>query len=298
MNRLLTAVAIVGCTATLAAAQKAGKTKAPPPPPATLPAVGEQLSVMGAATWGKQDWLYDVPNGKDAQGKVLVHWFCGPKVKTCVDDLARIVTLKEGGRVYIVAHIDGNKGQAKKLDPIRESEGVGQGTVGFGKGATTLMKQLGVTGPASIVVDVDGKVALISTGSSPAELDARDKKVTDLVGAIKEYVATVSDSPKSVKPGDKFTLSISIKLASWLAYSQTTPRELKMTVPPDFKCDATSLKGDQIKIDGQTLTAAVTCTAPKGIYEARGDLRFGYTTPGNAAGLGTEGGKWKFEVKP
>jgi hypothetical protein len=229
---------------------------------------------------------------------VLVHWFCAAKVKTCVDDLARIVTLKENGRVYIVAHIDGNKAQAKKLDPIRESEGVGQGTLGYGKGATKLMKQLGITGPASIVVDVDGKVALVSTGSSPAELDARDKKVGDLIGAIKEYNATVSESPTGVKPGDKFTLSISVKLASWLTYSATSPKEFKLTVPPDFKCDAKILKGDQIKVDGANLTASVSCTAPKGIYEARGDLRFGYTTPTNASGLGTEGGKWKFEVKP
>lgn len=295
MNRLLYAVALVGSMAVSAAAQKA---KTPPPAPATLPVVGEQLAVTGTPMWGKQDWLYDVPNAKDAAGKVLVHWFCGPKVKTCVDDLARVVTLKEAGRVYVVAHIAGTKGQAKKLDPIRESEGVGQGTVGYGRGATTIMKQMGITGPASVVVDVDGKVALVSTGSSPTELDARDKKVTDLVAAIKEYTATVSESPKGVKPGDKFTLSIAIKLSSWLSYSTTTPRELKMTVPPDFKCDATTLKGEQIKLDGANLSASVTCTAPKGIYEARGDLRFGYTTPTNASGLGTEGGKWKFEVKP
>ncbi len=296
MNRLLCAVAIVGSTATFAAAQK--KPKTPQPAPATLPVVGEQLAVTGTPLWPKQDWLYDVPNPRDAAGKVVVHWFCGPKVKTCVDDLARIVTLKEGGKVYIVAHIDGTKAQAKKLDPIRESEGVGQGTLGFGKGATTLMKQMAITGPASVVVDVDGKVALVSTGSSPAELDARDKKVTDLIGAIKEYAATVSESPKGVKPGDKFTLSIAIKLSGWLSYSQSSPREFKLTVPPEFKCDATVIKGEQIKIDGANLTASVSCTAPKGIYEARGDLRFGYTTQTNATGLGTEGGKWKFEVKP
>jgi len=295
MNRLICAVALVGSAASVAAAQKA---KAPVLAPATLPVVGEQLTVMGTPLWPNEDWLYDVPNVKDASGKVLVHWFCAAKVKTCADDLARIVTLKENGRVYIVAHIDGNKAQAKKLDPIRESEGVGQGTLGYGKGATKLMKQLAITGPASIVVDVDGKVALVSTGSSPAELDARDKKVGDLIGAIKEYNATVSESPTGVKPGDKFTLSISVKLASWLTYSATSPKEFKLTVPPDFKCDAKILKGDQIKVDGANLTASVSCTAPKGIYEARGDLRFGYTTPTNASGLGTEGGKWKFEVKP
>lgn len=295
MNRLVLAVALLGTMAAPAAAQKKGKEVAPP---ATLPVVGEMLTEMGSPLWGKQDWLYDAPSARDRAGKVLIHWFCAAKVKTCVDDLARVVTLKENGRAYIVAHIDGSKSQAKKLDPIRESEGVGQGTLGFGKGVTKLMKQMGITGPASVVVDVDGKVALVTTGSSPAELDARDKKVGELVGAIKEYVATVSEAPKGVKPGDKFTLSISIKLASWLSYSTTTPREMKLTVPPDFKCDAKELKGEQIKIDGQTLTASVSCTAPKGIYEARGDLRFGYTTPNNAAGLGNEGGKWKFEVKP
>src|ERR1041384_1391368 len=141
MNRLLTAVALVGSMAATAAAQKKEKAA-----PATLPVVGEALTVNGSPLWGKHDWLYDAPSEKDAAGKILVHWFCGPKVKTCADDLARILTLRESGRVYVVAHIDGTKAQAKKLDPIRESEGVGQGTVGYGKGATTLMKQMSITG--------------------------------------------------------------------------------------------------------------------------------------------------------
>ena len=29
-----------------------------------------------------------------------------------------------------------------------------------------------------------------------------------------------------------------------------------------------------------------------------GDLRFSYEDPNNAAGIGNEGSKWKFEVKP
>lgn len=269
-----------------------------PAPVAKIPAIGDTLTVFGAPTWMKRDWLYDAPSEKDAAGKVVIHWFCAPKVKTCIDDLARIVTLKENGRVYIVAHINGSKGEAKKLDPIRESEGVGQGTVAFGKGATTLMKQMGLTGPASIVVDLDGKVALITTTAAPADLDARDKKVADLIAAIKEYTLTNSESPKDTKPNDKFTLSMSVNLAKWLTFSGKTPRTFKLTAPPDFKCDAKDLKNEQLKLENNVLTASVSCTAPKGIYEARGELTFGYETPGGASGLGTEGAKWKFEVKP
>lgn len=287
---------ILGAIAATAAAQPAKKPA--PLPPATLPVVGDTLTVTGAPTWAKQDWLYDVPSPKDAAGKVVVHWFCAAKVKTCVDDLARVVTLKENGRAYIVAHIDGSKAQAKKLDPIRESEGVGQGSVAFGKGVTTLMKQMKITGPASVVLDLDGKVALVTTTAAPADLDARDKKVTELIAGIKEYVFTSSEAPKDLKANDKFTLSMSVKLAGWLTYSKKTPMSFKVTAPPDFKCDAKELKGDQLKIENNVLSAAVTCTAPKGIYEARGELNFGYEDPNNAAGLGTEGAKWKFEVKP
>jgi hypothetical protein len=295
MIRLLVSAATIGALVASAAAQRSKKA---PPVTATIPVVGEVIPVAGAASWSKRDWLYDVPSPRDAAGKVVIHWFCSPKIKTCADDLARVVTLKENDRVYIVAHIAGSKAQAKKLDPIRESEGVGRGTLAFGPAVTTMMKQMAITGPASIVVDLDGKVSLITTGSTPAELDARDKKVGELIATIKEYVATPSESPKGIKPGDRFTLTMSIKLASWLKYSTKSPSEFKLTAPPDFKCDAKELKADQLKITEQTLTASVTCTAPKGIYEARGDLRFAYEDPNNAAGIGNEGAKWKFEIKP
>jgi hypothetical protein len=292
----LASLVLLGALAGSAAAQP-GK-KAPPGPPATFPALGDTLTVYGAPTWTTREWLYDQPQERDASGKVLIHWFCAPKVKTCIDDLARIVTLKENGRVYIVAHIGGSKNDAKKLDPIRESEGVGQGTVAFGRGATTLMKQMGITGPASIVVDLDGKVALTTTSADPAALDARDKKVAELIAAIKEYKFTSSDSPKDVKPNDKFTFTMTVNLAKWLTFSGKTARVFKLTAPPDFKCDAKELKNEQLKLENNVLTASVSCTAPKGIYEARGELTFGYETPGGASGLGTEGAKWKFEVKP
>jgi hypothetical protein len=294
MKRLVIAVVVVGSLVATARAERAKPTKRPPP--ATLPAPGDTLGINGTASWPRLDWLYDVPAPNDAAGKVVIHWFCGPKLGGCTDDLARIVTLKENGRVYVIAYINGGRAQARKLDPIRESEGVGRGTVAFGRGATKLMKDLGITGPTSIVVDVDGKVQLVSTTGAPADLDARDARATAAIAAIKEYVST-PDGPKLAKPGDKFQLSIAIRLASWLTYSDKTPRELKVTVSPDIKCDATLLRGDQIKVADKLLTAAVTCSGPRGIYEARGELRFGYDAPGGGTGIGAESARWKFELK-
>jgi hypothetical protein len=264
--------------------------------PASLPVVGEALPIEGTPSWPKLDWLYDVPSPSDAAGKVVVHWFCAPKAQACPDDLARIVTLRETGRVYVIAYINGTKQQAQKLDPIRESEGVGRGTVAYGRFATKLMKDLAVTGPASVVVDVDGKVQLVTTGASPAELDARDTKVNAAIAAIKDYVSS-SEGPKEVKPGDKFQLSIAIKLASWLKYSAKSPMEMSLTVPPDIKCDATTLKGEQLKVADRQLTATVNCSGPHGIYEARGELRFGYDAPSGSTGIGAESARWKFEIK-
>jgi hypothetical protein len=287
MNRLLISAAIVGATVAVAAAQ-----------PATFPALGETLPVTGSPTWGNREWLYDKPSMKDAAGKVVLHWFCSPKGATCIEDLARVVSLRESGRVYVVAHIAGTKAQALKLDPIRESEGVGKGTLAFGRQVTKLMKELGIDGPASVVVDHEGKVALVSTGSAPADLDARDEKVKELASKIRAYVATSSDSPKDVKAGDKFTLSMTVELASWLSYSTSAPMQFELTAPPDWTCDAKQLGAEQMTIEGGKLTAKVTCSGPKGIYEARGALRFGYETPSRATGLGSEGARWKFEIKP
>jgi hypothetical protein len=282
-------------------AQPAQPAPTPPTRPAApgkpaLPAVGDAFGITGSGAWPKLDWLYDVPSPADAAGKVVIHWFCAPKVQACVEDLARVVTLKENGRVYVIAYINGSKAQARKLDPIRESEGVGRGTAAYGRGVTRLMKELATTGPASIVVDVDGKVQLVTTGATPADLDARDAKVNAAIAAIKEYVST-TDGPQVAKPGEKFPLSITIKLASWLKYSNKTPMELKVTVPPDIKCDATTLKGEQMKLADKLLTATVNCSGPKGIYEALAELRFGYDAPGGGTGLGAESAKWKFEIR-
>ena len=263
-----------------------------------LPNAGEILSVDGAPGWPpKLEWLYDNPSLADSAGKVVIFWFCAPKVAACVDDLARIVTLRENARVYVIAYINGTKNDAKKLDPIREEEGVGHGTAAFGRNVTAIMKQMSIVGPASIVVDVDSKIAMVSTGSSPAELDARDAKVNALIAAIKEYTAT-NTGPKVVKPDDKFNLGIAIKLAPWLKYTQKTPMQFTLTAPKDIKCDQTVLRGNQIRVAEQTLNAQVTCSGPKGSYELRGTVTFGYQGPGGGTGIGTESATWKFDIKP
>jgi len=261
---------------------------------ATLPKVGDTLG-ENPVTWPKMDWLYDKPSADDAAGKVIVHWFCAPKIAACADDLSRMLELRDHGKVYVVAHINGTKADAKKFDPIRESEGVGRGTVGYGKGVTAAMKAMGVAGPASVVIDVDGKVAMVTTASSSAELDLRDKQVTTLADAIKPYAFT-SAAPSIAKPDEKFTLAMSIKLASWLRYAKTRPPQFKLTAPADVKCDATTLAGDQIKVTGDMLVAQVTCSATKGAYELRGELSFGYQTLTGAQGMGQEDARWRIGV--
>lgn len=268
---------------------------------ASLPKVGDNLSPSGGADWPKLTWLYDSPSAKDATGKVTIHWFCAPQtqLQTCIDDLARIVTLRDTGRVYIVAYINSaSMPDIKRVDPIRESEGVGKGTVAYGRSVATLTKQLGVgRDPASIVVDVDGKVALVTTTGDPAALDARDAKVNALIGAIKDYTST-HDGPSTVKVGEKFNLSLKVRLANWLNYSSSQPMEFKLSAPKDLHCDQTTLWGDKLKIDGRVLTAQVTCAAARGVYQVAGRLKFGYDAPSGPGFGDVDGVVWKFEAKP
>lgn len=286
-------LAAVVATTSLAVAQP--KISKPTTP---LPAVGESLPINGAAGFPTMPWMYDDPDPKDAAGKVVIHWFCAPKVSGCTDDLARITTLKETtSNTYVIAYIAGSKPQAQKLDPIRGSEGVGRGTVGYGPNVIAWFKALRMTGPVSIVVDVDNKVQLVTTGTQPADLDARDAKVKALIAGIKLHTTTLG-GPKTVKANDKFELSFTVTLASWLVYSKKpgTNYEWKATLPPDIKCDNTQLKGDQLQASGQTLSIKMTCSGPHGSYEATGQLQFGYDVPSGATGIGADGGKWKFEI--
>lgn len=268
---------------------------------ASLPKIGDALSPSGGSDWPKLTWLYDAPSEKDATGKVAIHWFCAPQtqLQPCIDDLARLVTLRDTGKVYIVAYINAyGRADIKRVDPIRESEGVGKGTVAYGKPVSTLSRQLGVgRDPASIVVDVEGKVALITTTADPAALDARDAKVNALISAIKEYTQS-QEGPTSVKTGEKFHLSLKVKLAPWLTYSNAQPMEFRLTAPKDIQCDQTMLTADKLKIDGRSLTAQVTCSGARGVYQVSGRLKFGYNAPSGPGFGNVDGVVWKFEIKP
>jgi hypothetical protein len=257
-----------------------------------LPKTGD---AMALAPYAKLQWNYEAPSDSDAAGKIVIHWFCAttPKAfaKSCDDDLARIINLRDTGKVYVIAYIAGTQRDAKKLDPIRESEGVGRGTVAYGPGVIKLQKQMGITAPTSIVVDVDGKVRAVTTSADINELDARDKLVDSLAGAIKDFT-TSYDGPKTAKPGEKFQLSFKVQLANWLSFSNKSPTTFDVTGPKELKCGAA-----EQKVEGHTLTMTTTCTAPKGVYEAQGHLRFGYATPSGATGAGEDGATYKFEIK-
>jgi hypothetical protein len=284
IRRLALAAFVLGIASTTAFAQ------------ASMPKVGDTLELAPGA-WGVQSWTFGSPSTTDAAGKVVIHWFCTPKVPACIDDLARIVTLKENGGVYIVAYVNGTARDAKKLDPIRESEGVGRGTVATGAGVKKLFKGLGIAkGPQSIIVDVDGKVKAITTSGDINELDARDTIVKTLIEAVKPYTVT-NEGAKTGNPTSKLTFTIRVQLSPWLSFSKKSTPDYTFTGAKEIKCDAAPGKG-KATTDGKVLTATVTCTAPKGVYQARGEVRFGYESPSGAQGLGVEAASWKFEIKP
>ena len=134
--------------------------------------------------WPKQKWLYEAPSSDDAAGKVVIHWFCIGQARRRAPMTSRASSTCATTAASTSSRIiDGNATYAKKLDPIRESEGVGKGTVAIGPGVTKLMKQIAVKpGPSSIVADTDGKVAMVTVDSDPNALDARDAEVNKEVG--------------------------------------------------------------------------------------------------------------------
>lgn len=276
------AVALVTATATTAAAD--------------TPVVGQPWVVPTI-----KSWLEATPNIDDASGKVTIHWFCKPKLEACRDDLARIFNMREQQtRVYVVAYVNGTAKEAGKLDPVRGD--VGAGAVAYGKPVADLMKSMGI-GPAalpmSIVIGTDGKVALVTTTGAPEVLDRRDAKIKGMIDAIHEYTLGVSAPGGSVRVGQKFELGIKLELASWLRFAADKPAMLTITPPPDVTCDSTTIGPDKMKIVVGSLEAYVKCTAAvKGSYQARGEIRFNFTGPKNSVGVGDEGVRWKFEVRP
>src|SRR6185312_8479370 len=111
--RSLTTAIVLGLGSMIASVASAqpttSPTTSPTPNPAAseMPAAGDTLP-LSPDYWGKQKWLYEAPSDSDAAGKVVIHWFCTAKLQACTDDLARIINLRDNGKVYIVAYLDGN----------------------------------------------------------------------------------------------------------------------------------------------------------------------------------------------
>jgi len=259
------------------------------------------VPVTGSAwPWPKlKDWLDGAPVATDTAGKIVVHWFCKPKVEACKDDLARIYNMREQGNVYVIAYVLGSKRDGKKLDPVRAE--VGAGAVGYGKSVTALVKQLGFGAamPVSVVVDTDGKIALITTTGDLDQLDARDAKVAELVKRVTEFTTKTTGPTTVQKVNAKFELAVQIQLSSWLAYNNMIPEVFIATLPPDVTCDAKMKRGQDVTVTDRTITAKFMCaSAVKGAYELRASLRFGYDAPNKATGVGEDTVSWKFEVAP
>ena len=261
---------------------------------ADIPKVGDPMAWPTV----KKFWLDDPPNAADAAGKVVVHWYCSAKIAECKDDLARLVEMRESNaKVYVIAYISDAKSKrtAKKMDPIRED--VGTGAVAYGKEVDRLGATIGLPAGGSIVQDVDGKIALVAPSTDPEFLDKRDAKVKELVDAIKEYAST-SKGPSQVKVGERFSLDVSITLASWLTTSSKQPLEFTLTAPANVTCTSTKLGTKDVKMDARSISASFSCTASKaGSYEMSASLRFGFETPTKATGVGSDSARFKFTAK-
>ncbi len=244
-------------------------------------------------------WLEGGPSSVDTAGKVVVHWFCKPKSEACKDDLARVFNMREQSTsIYVIAYVAGSKRDAGKLDPVRGE--VGAGAVAYGKPVMQLVKKLGFASmPVSIVVGVDGKVALVTTTADLDQLDARDAKVAELVKGVTEFKTTQTGPTTPIKPGDKFELGVDVSLATWLTWNNMVPEVFLTTLPPDLTCDAKMKRGADVSVNGNRLKASFVCSSTvKGAYEVRAALRFGYVAPNKATGVGEDNVSWKFVVQP
>lgn len=276
----------LACLLPLAAVAMAAPAHAEPPK------LGDPLAWPTLKTW-----LEDPPVANDSAGKVVVHWFCAPRVPLCKDDLARLVSLREAGKIYVIAYINGGKRDAAKLDPVRSD--IAAGAVAFGPAVGKLMKSFGFAkGPAAVIVDTNGKIAHLQLTGDPDSLDKRDAKVNELVAAIKEFSVASEGPPEVMKTGDRFDLKITITLAHWLSFNPRAPNEVELALPTELSCDASKLSGDRIHLEGQTLSASVACqTKQRGSYEVRAEYRFGYRNANGTLALGSDGIRWKFQVK-
>ena len=261
---------------------------------ADVPKVGEPFA------WPtiRRGWVDDPPNASEAAGRVVIHWFCSVKAAVCRDDLARLVNLRENNsKVYVIAYISDakNRRSAQRLDPIREEPGTG--AVAYGKEVDRLAPSLGLPAGGTIVVDVDGRAALVGPSTDPDTLDKRDAKVRALADAIREYKLSRS-GPSSVKVGDRFSLEVKVELATWLSYDRKAPFQFVLNAPGTINCTSTKLGINDVRIDGRIVTGAFSCTATKsGNYELTASLRFGFGAATRGTGVGSDSARWKFQAK-
>ena len=261
---------------------------------ADVPRVGETFAWPTV----RRGWIGDPPSASDAAGKVVIHWFCSVKVSVCRDDLARLVQLREDNtKVYVIAYIADarSKRSAQKLDPVRED--VGYGAVAYGKEVDRLGPALGLPAGGTIVVDADGRTALVGPSTDPDTLDKRDNKVKALADAIREYRLSRS-GPTAVKVGDKFNLDLKVELSSWLNLNRSAPFQFTLNVPSTITCTSSKLGLNDVRVDGRVVTASYHCSATRGgNYELTAALRFGYVTSSRATGVGSDQVRWKFQAK-
>ena len=285
---LLTTFASVGLSVATLFSHSAAAAPAKKPAPVVAPKVGDVLPFPALKTW-----LVGAPNTDDASGKVVLHWFCGPKIKACTDDLASVISLRDMQKLYVVAYINGSQRDAKKFDPIHDD--VGAGAVSYGPEDAKLTKAFNFGAqPGAVVVDVDGKVAYVDGSGDPAAIDARNSKIKALVAAIKDFSATPTGADK-MKVGERFDLNLDIELSSWLKFSKSEAPSVTLTVPSTIKCDKTTLAESDLKVNGQSMIATFSCTATKaGSYEVQALYRFSYDQSSGGTGIGTDAVKWKF----
>ena len=226
----------------------------------------------------------DTPERPDpsADGSVVIHWFCTPKLSACVDDLARIVRFREAGDVYVVWHLNAPLREAKEMIP--PAAGVATGRIDAGPDVQQLFKRLRIAnGPASVVVDLDGTIKAVTSSADVKELDSRDAIIRNLVANAKPYTITKL-GPTSGKAGAKLAFTVQVQLGRWTrGFNVAGITFFKFQPARGMTCDEMELNRDQLKFADKTLTATVTCTAPKGSYEASGKIHFEYR-PWDATG--------------
>ena len=299
--RSLTTAIVLGLGSMIASVASARPSHGPddwprPTPPSEMPAAGDTLP-LSPDYWGKQKWLYDAPSENDAAGKVVIHWFCPPKVQACTDDLARIITLRDNGKVYIVAYIDGNASlrEEARSDPRERGRRQGHGRVRPGR------HQADEEARREARPDVDRRPTSTARSSwsrptaTPPRSTRATRRSTRSIGAIKEFT-TSHEGPATVKAGDKFTLAFKVQLAQ-LAEVLAEARRRSSTSRSRRTSSATRRRSRATSSRSRADADRARSTAPRPTASTRRAARSGSatTSPGGSRASATDGANWKFE---